>query len=182
MQFWVDPMFGLNPQQWYAVTLGCFGLGILLTFGWRTKEKTRVKINIDPEQTEVSRIGAKTITVAVFIVVDNGLDIDTRLSTLSLNAEIGNKVFNCKFLQFQPVKSLNTSQEVDSISVEARNVLKGWAHFQCADEVSHEKFKKFVFSGKAVGDNEQRYTFIPLNWDNVIQGNSLVKMINQERL
>ena len=138
----------------------------------------RAMICFDPEQSEVSQSGGDSLVMSVFIVVKNGLDVEVKLSALKLRIEAGKKSLDCRFIDFQPCMSLEIIREVMNIAVPARDAVKGWAHFQYRGEIPVPEFKRFVFTGNAIGEPEHQYEFEPLDWDAVIKGSSLVRLVS----
>ena len=115
--------------------------------------------------------------IAVFITVENGLDVEVRLSRLALDIEIATERLSCRFLQFQHYPSADFVESVDDIMVPARRAIKGWANFQYKDEIRTTDFRRFILVAQAIGEPEQSYAFEPYDWNNAKKGNSNIVML-----
>ena len=115
--------------------------------------------------------------VAVYVTVENSLDVEVQLKKLALDVEVGTERLPCRFVQFQPLLSPDQVTEVGNIAVAARQAIEGWLHFQHKDAIRVDKFKRFVFSAQAIGEPEQVYAFEPNDWDDAKQSNSQLAML-----
>ena len=198
LSFLMEPLFPLGDWRWIIlivfgvvvyVLLGTHGDRIGRTVGkfWNwffrqpksrtaTVPASRVPTSVDPEQSEVSYYGPNGLMVAVFMTVENHLDVKIRLKKLALDVEMVAECLNCRFLEFQPCLSLDRVKTVGNIMVPARQAVEGWAHFQCKDDIRIVDFRRFVFVAQAIGEPEQVYTFEPYDWDHARRGQSTIVM------
>ena len=196
--FLMEPLFSQGDWRWIIfivfgvvvyVLLGTHGDRIGRTVGkfrnrffrqpqsrTATVAASRVPTSVDPEQSEVSYYGPNGLMVAVFMTVENHLDVEIRLKKLALDVEMVAGCLNCRFLEFQPCLSLDRVKTVGNIMVPARQALEGWAHFQCKDNIRIVDFRRFVFVAQAIGEPEQVYTFEPYDWDHARRGQSTIVM------
>ena len=179
--FLMEPLFSQGDWRWLIVigrTCGKFRNRFFRQPQSRTATvaASRVPTSVDPEQSEVSYYGPNGLMVAVFMTVENHLDVEIRLKKLALDVEMVAGCLNCRFLEFQPCLSLDRVKTVGNIMVPARQALEGWAHFQCKDNIRIVDFRRFVFVAQAIGEPEQVYTFEPYDWDHARRGQSTIVM------
>ena len=136
----------------------------------------RVSTSIDSDKTEVSYYGPSGLMVAVFARIESDIDIDARLSLLSLDVEAGEQ-FNCRFLQFQPERSVDTIVRINELVIPARGEIAGWFHFQNKDSIDTDKFKRFVLTVRVLGEPELVLKFEPQSWEDAKFSNSLVNIL-----
>ena len=133
---------------------------------------TRVPTTIDPEQSQISYYGAAGLRVEVYITIENGLDIEARLSKLELKADTAKESLSCRFVAFQPDPFADYLQEIGGIVLPARKEIKGWAHFQRQEGLRTADFKRFVLTVQAIGEPEEAYAFEPYDWEDSRKGQS----------
>ena len=121
-----------------------------------TAAPSRVPARVDPEQSQVNYYGPNGLMVAVYVTVENTLDLEVRLKKLALDVEVATQRLPCRFLQFHPLRSLDQVTKVGNIAVPARQAIEGWVFFQC-NAMRVSKFKRFVFCAQAIGEPEQVY-------------------------
>ena len=70
---------------------------------------SRVPTTIDPEQSQISYYGAAGLRVEVYITIENGLDIEARLSKLELKADTANgkSELQVRRISARPVRRLH---------------------------------------------------------------------------
>ena len=115
--------------------------------------------------------------IAVFITVENGLDVEVKLGNLTLDIETATGRLNCRFVAFQRVQSIEFVQQVGDVAVPARDAIKGWAHFQYKDGIRIADFQRLLFTAQAIGEPEQTYRFEPYDWDDARKSNSQIVML-----
>ena len=133
---------------------------------------SRVPTNIDVQQSQVSYYGPRGLMVSVFVIVENGLDVEVRMRRLSLDIEMDGGRLGCRFLAFQHRLSAKLVKSVGDIAVPARLALGGWAHFDHQDRIRTRDFRRFLFTAQAIGEPEQLHAFEPYDWDDAKNGHS----------
>ena len=115
--------------------------------------------------------------VSVFMIVENGLDIEVRMRRLSLDIEMDGGRLGCQFLAFQHSPSAESVKSVGDIAVPARQAMGGWAHFDHQDRIRTSDFRRFLFTAQAIGEPEQLHAFEPYDWDDAKKGHSELVML-----
>ena len=113
----------------------------------------------------------------MYITIENGLDIEAKLSKLELEAETARESLSCRFVAFQPDPFDDYIEQVNGIVLPARKEIKGWAHFQRKEGLRVDDFKGFVLTVQAIGEPEEIYTFEPYDWDHAKLGQSTIVML-----
>ena len=138
---------------------------------------SRVPTTIDPEQSQISYYGAAGLRVEVYIAIENGLDIEARLSKLELEAETAKESLSCRFVAFQPDPFADYIQQIGGIVLPARKGIKGWVHFQRKEGLRTDDFKRFVLMVRAIGEPEEEHAFEPHDWGDARLGQSTIVML-----
>ena len=133
---------------------------------------SRIPATIDPEQSQISYYGAAGLRVEVYITIENGLDIEARLSKLELKADTAEESLSCRFVAFQPDPFDDYIKQIGDIVLPARDMVKGWAHFQRREGLRTADFKRFVLTVQAIGEPEEAYAFEPYDWEDSRKGQS----------
>ena len=141
---------------------------------------SRVQTKIDAQQSQVSYYGPSSLMIAVLMTVENGLDIEVRMRTISLDIEMDGGRLGCRFLGFQHSRSAELVKSVGDIAVPARQALGGWAHFDHRDRIRTSYFRRFLFTVQAIGEPEQLHAFEPYDWDDAKNGHSELVMLQSE--
>ena len=134
--------------------------------------RPRVFTTVDPEESLASQYGPQGLLVQVFVTIENGLDVEVRLSKLELEVEMKTGPLNCRFAHFQrclrkgmdPNIATHMIEQVDEISVSPRQLVDGWVCFQYLDGIRIADFRRFVFRIKAIGELEQEFRLEPYDW------------------
>ena len=142
-----------------------------------SKSVPHVVTVVDPEQSQVRYYGPDGLRAEVFITVENGLDVETRISKLELEIQTDTERLSCRFLAFQPDPFVDFVKQVSDISIPARQAIKGWAYFQRKEGVRIADFERFVFTAQSIGDPKQVYSLEPYDWDHARKGNSTLIML-----
>ena len=113
-------MLGIDIGNWIVITVFSFGLIMWLREKRAERAKSergaspqtnepetestpsRIPTTSDPEQSQISYYGAAGLRVEVYIMIENGLDIEAKLRKLELVAEVANERLDCRFVAFQP--------------------------------------------------------------------------------
>ena len=133
---------------------------------------SRIPTIIDPEQSQISYYGAAGLRVEVYIMIENGLDIEAKLRKIELVAEVVNERLDCRFVAFQPDPFDDYIKQIGDIVLPARDMVKGWAHFQRREGLRTADFKRFVLTVQAIGEPEEAYDFEPYDWEDSRKGQS----------
>ena len=131
----------------------------------------RVVTKVDPGKSQASQGKGHPLIVQVFVTIENGLDVDVRLSKLELDIEWKDELLACRFAHFQrrfhngmdPNIATHRIEQYDEISVPPRQFIDGWVCFK-HDIIRIEDFKRFVFTAQAIGEPEQAYSLEPYDW------------------
>ena len=132
----------------------------------------RVVTKVDPGESQASQGKGHPLTVQVRITVENGLDVVAHFSKLTLDIEMkGGERSSCRFKHYQrecrpgmdPNIATHMIEQVDEISVPARQRISGWVCLQ-HDVIRIADFKRFVFTAQAIGEPEQAYSLEPYDW------------------
>ena len=137
---------------------------------------SRIPTTIDPEQSQISYYGAAGLRVEVYITIENGLDIEARLSKLELKADTAKASLSCRFVAFQPDPFADYIQQIGGIVLPARKEIKGWAHFQRKEGLRTDDFKRFLLMVQVIGEPEEEHAFEPYDWGDARQGQSTIVM------
>ena len=138
---------------------------------------SRIPTTIDPEQSQISYYGPEGLRVEVYVRIENGLDVEARLSKLELEAETDQERLSCRFLAFHPDPFVGYIEQVDDIVLDAKKRIKGWVYFQRREGLRIDKFKRFVLTVQAIGEPEETYTFEPCDWGNARLETSTIVML-----
>ena len=202
--FLVEPVFPLGDIRWFYVIIICLAIIGAMYFReissfafdlytWPRRLRDRffrqprplpaaaptscVPVSVDPDQSQVSYFGPTGLRAEVFITVENGLDVETRLSKLELEIETDTERLSCRFLAFQPDPFVDFVKQVSDISIPARQAIKGWAYFQRKEGVRTDDFERFVFTAQAIGDPKQVYSLEPYDWNHAKKRDSTLIML-----
>ena len=191
---WISVLQGLRslmtPLDWGLIVVGFVGAAMVL---WPEKQRAtsktepdtepglpepppvtlepRVVTTVDPEESQVSQGKGHPLIVQVFVTIENGLDVDVRLSKLELDIEWKDELLACRFAHFQrrfrngmdPNIATHRIEQYDEISVPPRQFIDGWVCFK-HDIIRIADFKRFVFTAQAIGEPEQVYKLEPYDW------------------
>ena len=183
-------MLGIDIGNWIVITVFSFGLIMWLREKRAERAKSergassqtnepetestpsRIPTTSDPEQSQISYYGAAGLRVEVYIMIENGLDIEAKLRKLELVAEVANERLDCRFVAFQPDPFDDYIKQIGDIVLPARDMVKGWAHFQRREGLRTADFKRFVLTVQAIGEPEEAYAFEPYDWEDSRKGQS----------
>ena len=136
-----------------------------------TLDEPRVVTTVDPEESQASQGKGHPLIVQVCVTIENGLDVDVRLSKLELDIELKDELLACRFAHFQrrfhngmdPNIATHRIEQYDEISVPPRQRISGWVCFK-HDVIRISDFKRFVFTVQAIGEPKQVYKLEPYDW------------------
>ena len=139
-----------------------------------------VVTTVDPGESQVSQGQGHPLIVQVCITVENGLDVVAYFSKLTLDIEMkGGECSSCRFSHYQrecrpgmdPNIATHMIEQVDEISVPARQRISGWVCFK-HDVIRISDFKRFVFTVQAIGEPKQVSKLEPYDWAEATNYNS----------
>ena len=176
MSGFLSYLAGLDWPVWF------FGIGFIVSFTWaildawnkwRSKRRAPNRVPtpaapvpkvvniVDPEQSQVSYFnGPSGLQVALFLTIENHLDIDCRMKTLALDFNVTRERLECRYYEFLPPGKTHGIKEVGGLCVKARDSIEGWARFGYTDDVIPlANLRRFTLTAQGIGEPEQRQYF-----------------------
>ena len=141
--------------------------------------KSRVPTTVDPKQSEVTCLGGASLLVSVFVSTENQHPVDVRIKSAELRVLMkdGSRL-DTRPVEFQHevIDSDPYTCTIGAVVVPAKDVLSGWFHFSCEEDIRVAEFASFELRVQAVGEPPEDYRFEPYDWDYVRRGQSTIVM------
>ena len=138
---------------------------------------SKVMSTVDTEQSTIYCLGGgMSLVLAVFVTIENQLDVDVQLKDVRMRARMkdGSSV-DAGEVHFDHKDRLTGSGErVSTVHIPKRSTVEGWFISSHDGTIRIADFSKFEMTVQAVGEPMEVHCFEPYDWDDVKHGQSTI--------